>query len=65
MIKIESLTQNDVGRNVVYHRNFCKREVGKLSSWNDRFIFVRFLGPNGEACEPSDVSFEFSSTKGQ
>jgi hypothetical protein len=59
MIDISKLTEEDVGRNVTYHREFCKREFGKLSSWNDKFIFVRFKGPNGEACEPNDVSFDF------
>lgn len=59
MIEISSLTEKDVGRNIIYHREYCKREVGTLSSWNDKYIFVRFKGPNGEACEPADISFEF------
>lgn len=59
MIRIDRLTESDVGRGVVYHREFCERQVGKLSSWNDRFVFVRFKGPTGESCEPEDVSFEF------
>lgn len=57
MIEIAKLTKEDVGRNVTYHRGFCKKEFGVLSSWNDKYIFVRFKGPNGEACEPEDVSF--------
>lgn len=60
MIDISKLTEEDKGRNVTYHREFCKREYGKLSSWNAQVIFVRFKGPTGEACEPEDVSFEFS-----
>ncbi len=58
MINLLELTQEDVGRNVIYHREFCNREFGKLSSWNHKYVFVRFKGPNGEACEPEDVSFE-------
>ena len=58
MINITSLIEKDIGRNVVYHREFCNKEFGKLSSWNDTYIFVRFRGPNGEACEPEDVTFE-------
>ncbi len=58
MIEISKLQDSDIGRNVTYHRDFCNREFGKLSSWNDRFVFVRFKGPNGEACEPCDVSFD-------
>jgi len=60
MINISKLTDADVGRNVTYHREFCKREFGHLSSWNAKFVFVRFKGPTGEACEPADVSFDFS-----
>ena len=58
MIQISDLTDLDIGRKVVYHREFCNKEFGKLSSWNSKYIFVRFKGPNGEACESSDVSFE-------
>ena len=60
MITIKELTQNDIGRNVTYHREFCNREFGQLSSWNDKYVFVRFKGPNGEACEPEDVSFDLN-----
>lgn len=58
MIKIEDLTEEDIGRNVAYHREFCNREHGKLSSWTANIVFVRFKGPNGEGCEPCDVSFD-------
>lgn len=61
MIDLSKLTRDDIDRNVIYHREFCKKEVGKLSSWNSKFIFVRFKGPSGEACEPEDVSFEFGA----
>jgi len=59
MIDINRLTENDIGRNVVYHREYCEQQTGQLSSWNNEFVFVRFKGPNGEACEPCDVSFAF------
>lgn len=58
MIEIEKLSESDVGRNVTYHREFCDREFGKLSSWNGKYVFVKFKGPNGEACDPHDVSFD-------
>lgn len=57
MIDISKLSQNDIGRNVTYHREFCKKEFGILSSWNKHFVFVRFKSPNGEACEAEDVTF--------
>ena len=65
MIDISKLTETDKDRNVIYHREFCDEQVGKLSSWNDKFIFVRFKGPNGEACEPNDVSFENAASDRQ
>ncbi len=58
MIVIDKLKSDDIGRNVIYHREFCNGEVGKLTSWNHKFVFVQFKGPNGEACEPADVTFE-------
>ena len=57
MIEIKNLKEKDVGRNIVYHRDFCEVEHGKLSSWNEKYIFVRFKGPTGEACEEQDISF--------
>lgn len=62
MIDINKLSPTDVGRNVTYHREFCKVEYGYLTSWNQRYVFVRFKGPTGEACEPGDVSFDFAMT---
>lgn len=58
MIDIQKLTQADIGRNVIYKADNAPVEVGQLSSWNRTFIFVRFRGPDGEACLPEDVSFE-------
>jgi hypothetical protein len=26
-------------------------------SWNDKYLFVRFKGPNGEACDPAACAF--------
>lgn len=57
MIDPNKLTEEDVGRHVRYHREYCKEGYGVLSSWNNKVVFVRFKGPNGEACEPCDVSF--------
>lgn len=57
-IEIKLLKESDKERNVIYHREFCDRQVGQLSSWNENYVFVRFKGPGGEACEPDDVSFE-------
>lgn len=59
MIDPQTLTPADVGRSVTYHGEYGPPEHGKLSSWNQRFIFVKFKGPDGEPCRPKDVSFDF------
>lgn len=53
MIEIASLREADKGRKVVYRWS----EEGVITSWNDRFIFVRFKGPNGAACRPEDITY--------
>ena len=60
MIDPSQLTEEDIGRNVVYTANHYF-EIGQLTSWNDTYVFVRFNGPGGEACVPEDVRFEFPS----
>lgn len=59
MIDPSKLTEIDIGRKVTYHRANCKPEYGTLSSWNEKFVFVKFKGPTDEACEPNDVTFSF------
>lgn len=61
MINPATLTEADKGRKVIYQEpggfEGAKRQEGELSSWNERYVFVRFKGPNGEACNPEDVTF--------
>jgi hypothetical protein len=57
VIDISKLTKKDVGRAVLYHREYCTPERGVLTSWNAHYVFVKFRGQNGESCEPEDVSF--------
>jgi len=64
MIDQATLNKYDVGRTVTYHRQSCRMEYGVLSSWSDRYVFVRFTGPNGQACEPADVSFNIAFIEG-
>lgn len=64
MIDLNKLSETDIGRKIVYHREFCDRQEGVLSSWNTTYIFVRFKGPNGEACQPEDVSFAVETANG-
>lgn len=59
MIDPQTLTPDDVGRSVTYRGEYGPPKHGKLSSWNQRFIFVKFKGPNAESCSPDSVSFDF------
>lgn len=57
MIRLENLAESDKGRKVIFTYSHGERVEGELSSWNDRYVFVRFKGPNGEACDPSMCEF--------
>ena len=57
MIQIDQLTEADIGRKVIFTYMHGERVEGELSSWNPDYIFVRFKGPNGEACEPNQLEF--------
>lgn len=65
MIDIKALTEADLGRKVIFEREPCRPVEGELSSWNDRYVFVRFKGPTGEACEPADIRFALDRASSQ
>lgn len=62
MIQISELTEKDKGRNVEYNPGY-KTEQGIISSWNEVFIFVRYVttagivNPTAAATDPKDLSF--------
>jgi len=55
VIDINRLTESDIGRTVIYEPNDSLLDFGRLTSWNETFVFVQFSGPGGEACNPEDV----------
>lgn len=60
MIKISDLTENDVNRKVVYQpQNYNgKIEEGRITSWNNSFIFVDYDNTGrGAATRPEDLNF--------
>ena len=66
MININSLTEKDVGKWVIFSRCDGKKELGKVKSWNDTYIFVvykcadeweRFEAYTGAATNPEDLTF--------
>ncbi len=69
MIKLSALLPEDVGRSVTY-QSYGKREYGKITSWNDKNIFVRYhlvvedngrtierIGDTSAATSPEDLSW--------
>lgn len=57
VIDVSKLTESDVGRAMIYRPHHGGIEHGILSSFNDNAVFVRFLGPNGERCDPRCLDF--------
>ena len=70
MIDITKLTEADKGRAVTYS-SFRRREFGRITSWNDKFIFVRYhlvkwdngnefvrTGDTSEATDPFDLAWD-------
>lgn len=55
-LTISELTDADKGRNVTFCHHHGTREHGVLSSWNDKYIFVRFgMGSTAAACDPKQL----------
>lgn len=70
MIDISKLTESDKSREVRYSRPFCCIEFGKITSWNDKYIFVNYhtmmgavgptvinVGDTSAATDPKDLTF--------
>lgn len=53
-LKIEDkeISNKDIGKEVIYTPT---NQVGVISSIGNYYIFVRFVSPNGEACNPKDL----------
>ena len=60
MIDLNNLTKEDKHRFVVYKSDTDKEDYGEITSWNDTFIFVRYVSSrneNGVATNPEDLRF--------
>jgi hypothetical protein len=58
MIDLNSLTESDLGRGVVYTPRTGPREDGVITSWNDKYIFVRYDGDRvSKATNPGNLDF--------
>lgn len=68
MIHLHELRLSDIGRWVVYRDRFdSKPDVGRIKSWNQKFIFVvyrcagnwdDFASYTGVATAPDDLEFK-------
>ena len=65
-IDIKELTENDVGRWVQYQDSKDGREIGRIKSWNEIFVFVvykcaanwhKFKDYTAMATRPEDLIF--------
>jgi hypothetical protein len=58
VIETSKLTDEDRGREVVFESQGSYREFGIISSWNERFIFVKYDGrQQSQATRPEDLRF--------
>jgi hypothetical protein len=54
------ITEEHIGKPVIYIPNHyngdpAQCESGTISSFNDTYIFVKFKGPNGQACKGENL----------
>lgn len=59
-IVISQLKKSDKNRRVIYESfKGASLEVGRITSWNDKFIFVDYQNVGrGQATPPSKLNFE-------
>jgi len=58
MIEIAKLTETDKDREVVFECPGKETEYGFISSWNERFIFVKYGGSQqSQATKPEHLRF--------
>lgn len=58
MIDIQNLKEKDLDRLVIYKNKKGKIQEGRITSWNEKFIFVDFYDNGmGAATNPKDLEF--------
>jgi len=64
MIEISKLNEKDKEREVVFDDGMKQVEYGFISSWNDRFIFVKYNGnPQSQATLPEYLRFAIEGSE--
>jgi hypothetical protein len=61
-IEGREVSSEDIGSPATYIPRHAKRDAshpdserGVISGFNERWVFVRFRGPNGQACDPNNL----------
>ena len=66
MINIAKLTEDDIGKWVIYQPIKGKPEEGRIKDWNDKFVFVvyrcenrwdNFRGYTAQGTKPEQLTF--------
>ena len=60
-MRIEELKEEDKGRAVTWQerKGIKRREFGVITSWNDRFVFVRYGSDlHSKATNPEELTFD-------
>ena len=64
-MRINTLTEDDKGRYVLYKTNYCQQR-GRIKSWNDEVVFVvyncnqdweNYKNYTAQATDPEDLIF--------
>ena len=67
MIPISRLKKSNIGKEVKYvcYPGSSKKEIGHITSWNDKYIFVNYGTTDGYgvATRPEDLYFNFFYTR--
>ena len=58
MIDIKTLKESDINRRVIYRNKVGKIKEGRITSWNDKIIFVDYYDNGmGSATNPDYLEF--------
>ena len=65
MICIETLKDDDIGKEVIYVDGVGSREIGHITSWNHKYIFVNYGKTDGygAATYPRDLYWDMTFTR--
>ena len=65
MIRISRLKKSDIEKEVTYVDRLGNKEIGNITSWNEKYIFVNYgtTDGHGVATDEKDLYFDFTYTR--